>query len=316
MIHAIVIDPLAPSHLALKEVDAPQAQPWEALVQVKAVSLNRGEVKDAKEQEASSRPGWDFAGIVIEPAKNGAGPLKGARVVGLLPMGAWSEQVAAPVSMLAQIPDKLTFTEAATLPVAGLTALYALRKGGMLLGKRIFITGSTGGVGLFAHQLAAQSGAYVVGTASTEEKAELVREAGADEVVIGYSAISSARQFGPYDLIIDSVGGDTLAALLPQLAPQGICVAVGFSSSNTATIDMMNLVTSGGRTLYSFFLGEELTRQSAADDLSLLARLVADGRLTPRIEVEAPWTEIDTVSRNLLERKFSGKAVLHLGYHN
>ncbi|MBY9078741.1 zinc-binding dehydrogenase [Paenibacillus sp. HN-1] len=316
MIHAIVIDPLAPSHLAFKEVDSPQAQPWEALVQVKAISLNRGEVKDAQEQEVSSRPGWDFAGIVIEPAKSGAGPLKGARVVGLLPMGAWSEQVAAPVSMLAQIPDKLTFSEAATLPVAGLTALYALRKGGMLLGKRIFITGSTGGVGLFAHQLAAQSGAYVVGTASTEEKAELVRKAGADEVVIGYSAISSARQFGPYDLIIDSVGGDTLAALLPQLAPQGICVAVGFSSSNTATIDMMNLVTSGGRTLYSFFLGEELTRQSAADDLSLLARLVADGRLKPRIEVETPWTEIDTVSRNLLERKFSGKAVLHLGHHN
>lgn len=313
MIRAIAVDPLAPSHFAFMEVDAPQAQPWEALVQVKAVSLNRGEVKDAKDQEASSRPGWDFAGIVIEPAKNGAGPDKGARVVGLLPMGAWSEQVAAPVSMLAEIPNEVTFAEAATLPVAGLTALNALRKGGMLLGKRIFITGSTGGVGLFAHQLAAQSGAFVAGTASTEEKAQLVREAGANEVIVGYSGISSAAQFGPYDLIIDSVGGDTLALLLPQLAPQGICVAVGFSSSNTATIDMMNLVTSGGRTLYSFFLGEELTRQSAADDLGLLARLVAEGRLTPRIEVEAPWTEIDTVAHKLMERKFSGKAVLHIG---
>lgn len=312
MIRTIVVDPHAPSHLAFKEVDAPQPKPWEALVQVKAVSLNRGEVSDAINQEISSRPGWDFAGIVIEPAENGAGPQKGARVVGLLPMGAWSEQVAAPVSLLAEIPDKLTFTEAATLPVAGLTALYALRKGGMLLGKRIFITGSSGGVGLFAHQLAVQSGAYVVGTASTEEKAELVREVGSDEVIIGYSAISSASKFGPYDLIIDSVGGNALAALLPQLAPQGICVAVGFSSSNTAMIDMKNMVTSGGRTLYSFFLGEELTRQSAADDLSLLARLVTDERLIPRIQVEAPWTEIDTVARNLMERKFSGKAVLRL----
>jgi NADPH:quinone reductase-like Zn-dependent oxidoreductase len=313
MIRAIAVDPHASANLAFKEVDAPQAQPWEALVQVKAVSLNRGEVKDAKDQEPSYRPGWDFAGIVIKPAKNGAGPQEGTRVVGLLPMGAWSEQVAAPVSMLAEIPDKLTFAEAATLPVSGLTALYALRKGGMLLGKRIFITGSTGGVGLFAHQLASQSGAFVVGTASTEEKARLVREAGADEVIVGYSAISSAAQFGPYDLIIDSVGGDTLSALLPQLAPQGICVAVGFSSSNTATIDMMNLVTSGGRTLYSFFLGEELTRHAVADDLSLLARLVAKGRLTPRIEVQAPWTEIDTIAQSLMERKFSGKAVLHIG---
>ncbi|MNN33304.1 hypothetical protein D3C81_1470580 [compost metagenome] len=75
---------------------------------------------------------------------------------------------------------------------------------------------------------------------------------------------------------------------------------------------MMNLVTSGGKTLYSFFLGEELTRQSPADDLSLLARLVTDKRLIPRIEVEAPWTEINTVARNLMERKYSGKAVLHI----
>lgn len=313
MIRTIVTDPLSQSHLAFKEVDVPQAMPWEALVQVKTVSLNRGEVKDAMDQEASSRPGWDFAGIVIEPAQSGQGPQKGARVVGLLPMGAWSEQVAAPVSMLVEIPDKLTFTEAATLPVAGLTALYALRKGGMLLGKRVFITGSSGGVGLFAHQLAAQSGAFVVGMASTEEKAKLVKEAGADEVIIGYSAVSSASQFGPYDLIIDSVGGNTLAVLLPQLAPQGVCVAVGFSSSNTATIDMMNLVTSGGRTLYSFFLGEELTRHSAADDLRLLAQLATEKRLIPRIEVEAPWTQIGTIARNLLERKYSGKVVLHIG---
>ncbi|MEK3871616.1 MULTISPECIES: zinc-binding dehydrogenase [unclassified Paenibacillus] len=312
MIRAIVTDPHAAEYFAIKEVDAPQAQPWEAIVQVQAVSLNRGEVRDAIDQGASSRPGWDFAGMVIEPAQIGTGPQKGARVVGLLPLGAWSEQVAAPVSMLAEIPDQVSFAEAATLPVVGLTALNALRKGGLLLGKRILITGSTGGVGLFAHQLAAQSGAFTVGTASTAEKAKLVREAGADEVAVGASGMEKARSCGPYDLIIDSVGGDTLAALLPQLAPQGICVAVGFSSAPTATIDMMNLVTSGGRTLYGFFLGEELTRRSAADDLQLLARLAANGRLRPRIEVEAPWTEIGAVTRSFMDRKFSGKAVLRI----
>ncbi|OZB94277.1 zinc-binding dehydrogenase [Paenibacillus sp. XY044] len=312
MIRAIVTDPLASEILTIKDVDVPVAQPWEAIVQVKAISLNRGEVKDAQDKGTLHRPGWDFAGIVVERAKNGIGPDKGSRVVGLLPMGAWSEQVAAPVSMLAEIPDQVTFTEAATLPVAGLTALYALRKGGMLLGKRIFITGSTGGVGLFAHQLAAQSGAFTVGTASTEEKAKIVREAGADEVVVGYSGISSGHQFGPYDLIIDSVGGDTLAALLPLLAPQGVCVALGYSSSPAATIDMMNLVNAGGRTLYSFFLGEELSRYSVADDLHLLARMVTSGRLSPRIDVEAPWTDIGAIAQSLLERKYSGKAVLRI----
>lgn len=313
-IRAIVSDPNSPSCFTIQEIEPPASKPWEALVEVHAVSLNRGEVKDAIDQGTSSRLGWDFAGIVTQPAKTGEGPPAGARVVGLLPLGAWSEQVAAPVSMLAEIPDEVGFAEAATLPVSGLTALNALRKGGLLLGKRVLITGSTGGVGLFAHQLSTLSGAFNVGIASTETKAELVRKAGADEVIVGDSAAagSEASRFGPYDLIIDSVGGEMLTALLPHLALQGICVAVGFSSSPTATLDMMNLVTRGGRTLYGFFLGEELTRTPAAPDLSMLARLVADKRLTPTIAVEAPWTEVNTVAQRLMERTFSGKAVLHI----
>lgn len=313
-IQAIVSTPDSSSYLAIQRVEPPVPQPWEALVEVHAVSLNRGEVKNALDLASSSRLGWDFAGIITQPARTGEGPPAGARVVGLLPLGAWSEQVAAPVSMLAEIPEGVGFAEAATLPVSGLTALNALRKGGLLLGKRVLITGSTGGVGQFAHQLAALSGAFNVGVASTAAKAELVRQAGADEVLIGASAAvgAEASQFGAYDLIIDSVGGETLAALLPHLAPQGICVAVGFSSSSMATLDMMNLVTQGGRSLYGFFLGEELTRSQAAPDLSMLAGLVAAGRLTPTIGVEAPWTEVDAIAQRLMDRTFSGKAVLHI----
>ena len=128
----------------------------EALVQVEAISLNRGEVRDAMEAEAGWRPGWDLAGTVIKQAANGTGPKVGSRVMGTVPIhgGAWAEQVAVPTNMLAEIPTNVTFAQAATLPVAGLTALYALDKGGLLLHKRVLITGSTGGVGLFAHQLA------------------------------------------------------------------------------------------------------------------------------------------------------------------
>ncbi|ASR47074.1 zinc-binding dehydrogenase [Paenibacillus kribbensis] len=309
MIRAIVTDPFASEFFSIKEVAAPQAQPWEAIVQVQAFSLNRGEISDAMDNKKQMRPGWDFAGVVIEQAQNGTGPKQGSRVVGLLPMGAWAEQVAAPTSLLAEIPDDITFAEAATLPVAGLSALYTLRKGGMLLGKRVLITGSTGGVGLFAHQLAAQSGAFTVGIARTEEKALLVQEAGANEVIVGDTAISSVDTFGPYHLIIDSVGGDTLAALLPQLGPEGICVSMGHSSSPYATINIRGL---GGRTLYSFFLGEEINRYSPAEDLKLLGELVSKGQLVPRIEVEASWKKIGNLAQQLIERKFSGKAVLHI----
>jgi NADPH:quinone reductase len=110
------------------------------------------------------------------------------------------------MSRLAELPASVTFAQAATLPIAGLTALHALEKGGFLLNKRVLITGSTGGVGLFTHQLARLSGAYVVGTARQARHEALVREAGADEVIVG-DDISPARAYGPYHLIIESLVG-------------------------------------------------------------------------------------------------------------
>ncbi len=151
--------------------------------------------------------------------------------------------------MLAEIPTNVTFAQAATLPVAGLTALYALDKGGLLLHKRVLITGSTGGVGLFAHQLARQSGAYVVGTARNVRNEAIVREAGADEVIMG-DDISSARAHGPYHLIIDSVGGKTLASAISLLAKGATCIIMGWSASAEVTIDIKALITTGGITLY------------------------------------------------------------------
>lgn len=307
MNRAIVTDSPAQGYLTVKEVAAPQAQPGEAIVRVHAFSLNRGEVVDARKVAEGFRPGWDFAGTVVQQARNGTGPREGSRVTGLLPMGAWAERVAAPASFLAEIPDNVTFAQAAILPVAGLSALYTLRKGGMLLGKKILITGSTGGVGIMAHQLAAQSGAFSVGVARTKEKAQVAREAGANEVVVGEAAIFQAISFGPYHLIVDSVGGDTLAALMPQLEPEGTLVSMGHSASPYSTLDVRGL---GGRTLYSFFLGEEVSRYSVADDLKLLAGLLSTGQLTPLIEVEVSWEKIAEVSEALLERRYSGKAVL------
>ncbi|SFL37831.1 NADPH:quinone reductase [Gracilibacillus orientalis] len=310
MIRAVVTDKFASGHLTIQKVVAPQAKLWEAIVEVRAFSLNRGEITNAKTQEEQIRPGWDFTGIVIEQARNGEGPRKGSRVVGLLPSGAWAEKVAVPVSFIAEIPDTVSYAQAATLPVAGLSALYTLRKGGMLLGKRILITGSTGGVGLFAHQLASLSGAFNVGIARTEEKANMVIEAGANEVIIGESITKPVEKFGPYHLVVDSVGGETLPPLLSQLIPGGVIVSVGYSASPIATFDLSKLAYVGGVSLYRFFLGEEVNRFSPKEGLKILGDLVAKGQLKPRIAVEAPWENIGTIAQQLIERKFSGKAVL------
>ena len=311
-IHAIVVDPEVPGQLAIKEVEAPQAGPSEALVQVEAISLNRGEVALAMMQtEAGWRPGWDLAGTVIKQAANEAGPKAGSRVVGSVPAGAWAEQVAVPTNRLAAIPDSITFAQAATLPVAGLTALRALEKGGLLLNKRVLITGSTGGVGLFAHQLAKLNGAYVVGTVRQARHEALVREAGADEVIVG-DDLAPARAYGPYDLIIESVGGKTLESALSLLATGGTCVILGYAASPEATIDVRDLINTGRTTLYGLNMYHEFDSRSRSEDLAWLAQLVARQQLRTSVAVEASWHEIGEIAQRFLQRQFTGKAVLHL----
>src|SRR5438552_10199237 len=159
--HAVVVDPNAPGRLIIAPVADPAPERGEAVVRVRAISLNRGEVRRAGMAAAGWRPGWDLAGVVDLAAANGSGPRVGARVVGVVLEGAWAERVAVPTNALAELPDKVTFSQAATFPVAGLTALHALAKGGSLLGRRVLITGATGGVGDFAVQLARLSGAHV-----------------------------------------------------------------------------------------------------------------------------------------------------------
>jgi NADPH2:quinone reductase len=310
---AIVIDPDVAGRFVIKEVEAPQPGPSEVLVQVEAISLNRGEVMRAMAAEAGWRPGWDLAGTVIKQAANGTGPQVGNRIVGM-PMpdaGAWAEQVAVPTNMLARIPDSVTFAQAATLPIAGLTALRALEKGGLLLNRRVLITGSTGGVGLFAHQLARRSSASIVGTARQARNEALVREAGADEVIVG-DDLEPARAYGPYDLIIESLGGKALASALSLLAPGGTCVTLGWSVSPSVTFDVSHFNATGGVTLYGLRMNVELQRRAASEDLAWLAQLVAEQQLRTPIEMEASWHDIGEVAQRLLQRQFTGKAVLHL----
>src|SRR5207237_8287659 len=115
----------------------------------RAVSLNRGEFRRLQWETDGWRPGYDVAGVVEAPAADGSGPRTGARVIGLLPNGAWAERVAVPARYVAPIPDALSFAAAATVPVAGLTPLAALAHGGSLLKRRVLITGAAGGVGRF-----------------------------------------------------------------------------------------------------------------------------------------------------------------------
>jgi NADPH:quinone reductase-like Zn-dependent oxidoreductase len=216
-----------------------------------------------------------------------------------------------PTDSLAELPEDISFEQAATLPVAGLTALYALEKGGGLVGKSVLITGASGGVGLFALELARLAGGHVVALVRREEHIRLVEEAGAHEVAVGEGA-GAASGLGPFDLILESVGGAVLGEALGMLAPGGTCVAFGMSGGAEVTFDVRSFYFTGGASLYGFILFHEVIAKPASGGLGRLVELVAEGRLRPRISVEASWTEVGAVAQSLLDRGYQGKAVLHV----
>jgi NADPH:quinone reductase-like Zn-dependent oxidoreductase len=306
---AVTVARDAPGGLVLAKVEAPSPQPSEALVAVKAFSLNRGEVKSALTQAADGfRPGWDFAGVVERAAADGSGPAKGARVVGMMMAGAWAERLAVPAAMMAELPEAVGFEAASTLPVAGLTALHSLRRGGDLNGRKVLVTGASGGVGVYAIQLAAADGAVVTAAIRNPANAELMRRLGATHAV----DLEAARAHGPYDLVLESVGGETLGAALSMLTPGATCVLFGASDTPTTTFDASRFRV-GGTTLYGLFLGYELRNAPPGPDLRALAERLAAGTLDPMVEVTAPWDRTAQVCADLIARRFHGKAVLTVG---
>src|SRR2546428_11966287 len=120
---AVVVDPEAPGRLVIGEVAEPVPDRSEAVVRVRAISLNRGEVRRSTMAAAGWRPGWDIAGEVERPAATGSGPRAGARVVGLLPEGAWAEHVAIPTPTPPKLPAKVRFPQARTFPGPGVYPL-------------------------------------------------------------------------------------------------------------------------------------------------------------------------------------------------
>jgi NADPH2:quinone reductase len=306
-VRALVADRSSDAGLSQKEVAEPEPRHGEALVEQRATSLNRGELRRLATREEGTIPGWDVAGVVVRAA-GGGGPAEGARVVGIVNEGAWAERVAVPVETLAELPDEVSFTDAATLPVAGTTAYRTLACGGLLIGRRVLITGASGGVGRFAIQLARRAGAHVIAVVGSEKRAEGLRELGADEVSIGFDAD------GPeLDLVLESAGGDSFAAALRRVARGGTVVAFGNSSGEEARINVSDFYGRAPTSrVYAFMIFDEIRREgSGTSDLRALAEMIAAGELRTEVALEASWNDPAEAIEALLDRRVAGKAVLH-----
>jgi len=306
---ALVASPGKAAPVELREAPEPQPARNEALVAVRAISLNRGEVRAVTQAREGARVGWDIAGVVEAAAADGSGPAAGTRVVGLVQPGGWAQRVAVRTTHLAALPDGVSFAAASTLPVAGLTALFALAAGGLLLGKRVLITGAAGGVGRFAVQLAARAGAHTTAVTRDAERAAGLRELGADAVTHTFTRVGAE-----FDLILESAGGESLAAALCRVAANGTIVSYGDSSREPVTINAGDFFRRSGNRLLGFLLFPELEREAGAGarGLAYLASLIAAGQLDPQIAMEASWRDPGPALAALLDRRVAGKAVLHI----
>jgi NADPH:quinone reductase-like Zn-dependent oxidoreductase len=288
----------------MADVEPPDPAPHEVTVAVHAYSVNRGETLLLERPRPGWRPGKDVAGVVVTPAADDTGPAVGSRVLGHPPAGGWAEQVAVPVADLAVLPHTVDAVTAAALPLAGLTALRMLRQAGSLIGRRLLVTGASGGVGHYVVELAAAAGAHVTAISASPERGERLLALGAREVHPDVPPDGT-----PYDVVMESIGGPVLQRALARLRPEGLLLWFGQAGRTPVTLDF-----------FEFFAGPvqadirqfDYTRGDAgfAADLATLVDLVATGRLHPELGLVRRWTETPAAIEALRARRVRGNAVL------
>ncbi|MEU8123766.1 NAD(P)-dependent alcohol dehydrogenase [Spirillospora sp. NPDC049024] len=313
-----------PDALALKDVGEPDIGPDEVLVRMRAASVNpydwrhlRADPKLVRLTYGLRRPrpglvlGADLAGVVERTGGAVTGLRPGDEVFGEVRLGSFAEAVAVPQDRLAVKPARLTFEQAASVSMAGHTALQGLRDTGRIsAGQRVLVHGASGGVGTFAVQLAKAFGAEVTGVCSTRNL-ELVRSLGADHVV-DYTREDFTEQKGRYDLLLDIVGDRSLARLRRCLTPRGTLVIVGgIASPRGGLLGPAGQIVRGA--LASPFVSQRIANvgwKPNSTDLRFLAELMEKERVTPVIDRTYPFTELPEALRHVERGHTRGKVAV------
>ena len=261
--------------LQITDIETPIAKDNEVLIKTRAASVNPLDWR-----LKSRRPGVDVAGEVVAMGKRVTQFKAGDAVFGTC-RGAFAEYACTSESALVSKPVNLTFEQVACVPIAGLTALQALRdKGDLQPGQKVLINGAAGGIGTFAVQIAKSLGAEVTGVCSTRN-VEMVRSLGAD-LVIDYTQEDFTNKGRYYDLVLDNVGNRTLSAFRRVMTPRGRCVMAGAPKELWAVITRVLKALAWSafvRQKFTFFIA-----RLKKDDLEALCELMKTGKVTPMID--------------------------------
>ncbi|HWM56983.1 MAG TPA: zinc-binding dehydrogenase [Pseudonocardia sp.] len=304
---ALVHDPTAPSSLRRTTLPDPDPAPGEVLVAVSAAAFNFLDLAYGDQVHGVGNvPGEDAAGVVLRAAADGSGPPEGSRVSSFAMGGALATLRTVSTSDVGVVPDGVGLVEAAALPAAGVTALQAVRRLGSLLGRRVLVTGASGGVGRFAVQLAARAGAHVIALVGSPARGAGLAELGAREIVTDLAALT------PVHGVLENVGGPLLAQTVALLAQDGVALSIGQASGQPTTIDFEAERQRGGqRAVEVFTVGTGYPGFGA--DIEILLELVATGRLDPQIGWRGSWDRAGEAAEALRGRRVAGKAVVEIG---
>ncbi|WP_197285506.1 NADP-dependent oxidoreductase [Pedobacter sp. R20-19] len=297
-----------PEVLLIDEIQIPQPEKDEVLIRVHATSVNPVDWKIRaglrKEKFPSKLPltlGWDVSGVIEETGEKVSNFKKGDEVYGRpdpTKNGAYAEYIVVKANLLSIKPISIGHTEAAAVPLAGLTAWQGLFDHGLLKeGQKVLIHAAAGGVGTYAVQFAKSKGAYVIGTAS-DQNIEFLKKLGADEV-IDYHMENFETKLNDIDLVLDMIGGDTQLKSIDVLKPGGRLIT-------TLAPEFVNEAKAKNVHLSSY------VAQSIPAQLEKIAQLIDAGKVKPIIDQVLPFTDAKKAHMSSEQGHTRGKIVLQV----
>lgn len=317
-VHIASLD--GPEAVSVVDVDKPQRQPDQVLIEVHAAGVAFPEVLQSRgkyqiKPELPFIPGAEVGGVIVE-APEGAHVKPGDRVAALSMLGGYAEYVVCDPSLVFPIPDNVSFEQAAALPFNYMTAHFALLpRGRMTEGESVLVHGAAGGVGTASIQVAKAFGASkVIAVTSTDEKGKVATDAGADEYVLvdGFKdAVMASTDGKGVDIVVDVVGGDRFTDSLRCLRNDGRLLVVGFTEGSIPEVKVNRLLLNNIDVVGVGWGAYASTRPGYfTGQWDELKPKVANGELTPPIGASFPLEDVVQALLTIDERRATGKIVL------